>query len=118
MTTRATHKAGCSRSRSGAAGTPFESLGYNSVRRGKGGQPGNLNRMKSLEWLESYDLSTSQGVRGFLQEIIKATWRGDLGSRSAGALNGSVRLLLEHELLPELEKRIKSLEDHKGMKGN
>ena len=73
---------------------------------------------KSLEWLKSYDLASSDGVRGFLQEIIHRTWTGELGSRQAGALNGTMRLLLEHDLLPELEKRIKSLEDNKGMKTN
>jgi len=85
----------------------------------RGGAPhGNGNAKKTPAWLESYDLSTSEGVRSFLQEIIKHTWTGELGTRAASALNGSVRLMLEHELLPELEKRIKSLEDNKGMKTN
>jgi hypothetical protein len=48
-----------------------------------------------------------------LTEIVKRTWTGDLGSRAAGALNGTMRLMLEHELLPELEKRIKVLENEK-----
>lgn len=79
-----------------------------------GGAPkGNENAKKSLAWLESYDLSSSDGVRGFLQEIIKHTWDGSLGSRQAGALNGTMRLLLEHDLLPELEKRISDLEKAK-----
>jgi hypothetical protein len=81
----------------------------------RGGAPrGNGNAKKRLEWLESYDLTSSDGVHKFLQEIIKHTWTGDLGTRAASALNGSVRLMLEHELLPELERRIKVLEnDHK-----
>ena len=90
------------------------------IRRKNAGQarPGNQNAKKSLAWLEEYDLSSPEGVRGFLEEVIKHTWTGDLGTRAAGALNGSVRLMLEHELLPELEKRLKSLEDNKGMKTN
>jgi hypothetical protein len=81
------------------------------ARVGSGAPRSNVNASKSLAWLESYDLTSSDGVRGFLQEIIKHTWIGDLGTRAASALNGSVRLMLEHELLPELERRIKVLED-------
>jgi hypothetical protein len=81
-------------------------------------RPGNQNAKKTLAWVESYDLGSSEGVRNFLQEIIKHTWTGELGTRAASALNGSVRLMLEHELLPELEKRIKVLEDTKGAKMN
>jgi hypothetical protein len=87
-------------------------------RRGRGAPGGNRNAVKSLAWLDEYDLSSSPGVRGFLQEIIHRTWTGELGSRQAGALNGTMRLLLEHDLLPELEKRIRSLEDNKGMRTN
>jgi hypothetical protein len=53
-----------------------------------------------------------------LREVIKAGWTGTLGSRSIGAINGSLRLLLEHLSLPALEKRIKALEDHKGVSRN
>jgi hypothetical protein len=84
-------------------------------RRGSGAPAGNRNGAKSLPWLESYDLASSDGVRGFLVQIVRRTWTGELGSRQAGALNGTMRLILEHDLLPELEKRIKSLE---GMKTN
>lgn len=83
------------------------------MHRKRGGQPRNGNAKKSLEWLDSYDLSSPDGVRAFLQEIIKRSWTGELGSRAAGALNGTMRLLLEHELLPELEKRIKALENER-----
>jgi hypothetical protein len=76
-------------------------------------RPGNQNAKKTLKWLESYDLSTAEGVRGFLQEIVKHTWTGELGTRAASALNGTVRLMLEHELLPKLEARIKLLEDNR-----
>ncbi|MGA2460182.1 MAG: hypothetical protein ABSF82_02045 [Candidatus Bathyarchaeia archaeon] len=81
-------------------------------------RPGNQNAKKTLAWVDSFDLSSQEGVRQFLAEVVKATWTGDLGSRAAGALNGSLRLLLEHEVLPQLEARIKVLEDNRGMKGN
>jgi len=77
---------------------------------GAGARAGNLNGARFLPWLESFDLSTSAGVEGFLRELIKAGWTGTLGSRSIGALNGSLRLLLEHLSLPALEKRIEELE--------
>jgi hypothetical protein len=79
--------------------------------RGLGGAPaGNENAKKALAWLDTYDLSTPEGVDGFLQEVIKRTWTGELGTRAAGALNGSLRILLEHLTLPALEKRITELE--------
>jgi hypothetical protein len=78
----------------------------------RGGAPaGNKNAKKKLPWLGSYDLSTPAGVDGFLQEVIKRTWTGELGTRAAGALNGSLRILLEHMTLPGLEKRIAELEN-------
>jgi hypothetical protein len=76
---------------------------------------GNQNAKKSLAWLDSYDLSSPQGVDGFLQEVIKRTWTGELGTRAAGALNGSLRILLEHMTLPALEKRIEQLEATKAV---
>ena len=84
----------------------------------RGGAPrGNGNAKKVLEWSESFDLSTPQGVAGFLREIIKHTWTGELGTRAASALNGSLRLMFEHVSLPELVKRIEQLEAQKA-KGN
>ena len=81
--------------------------------RNRGGAPrGNLNGQKTLAWLESFDLSSSAGIESFMRELIKAGWTGTLGSRSIGALNGSIRLLLEHLSLPALEKRITELEKH------
>ena len=77
---------------------------------GAGAPAGNLNGAKSLPWLDSYDLSTSAGIEGFMCELIKAGWTGTLGSRSIGAINGSLRLLLEHLSLPDLECRISELE--------
>lgn len=106
-----THKTRVSASRSGVGGTPFNQSTRGGKRVGAGAPRRNLNAAKSLPWLESYDLTSPEGVRGFLKEVIRATWTGGLGSRSAGAVNGSIRLLLEHELLPELERRIKLLEN-------
>lgn len=71
---------------------------------------GNQNAKKALAWLDSYDLSSPEGVDAFLQQVIKCTWTGELGTRAAGALNGSLRILLEHLTLPSLEKRITELE--------
>ncbi len=83
----------------------------NNRMRGLGGAPaGNENARKTLEWLDSYDLSSPEGVDAFLQEVIKRTWTGELGTRAAGALNGSLRILLEHLTLPSLERRIEELE--------
>ena len=73
-------------------------------------RPGNENAKKKLAWLDSYDLSTSAGLDAFLQELVKKTWTGELGTRAAGALNGSLRILLEHMTLPALERRITELE--------
>jgi len=82
----------------------------------RGGQAGNENAKKALSWLDSYDLSTPGGVDGFLQEVIKRTWTGELGTRAAGALNGSLRILLEHLALPALERRIEELEKAREVK--
>jgi len=81
----------------------------------RGAPVGNVNAKKSLPWLSSYDLTTPEGVDRFLQEVIKRTWTGELGTRAAGALNGSLRILLEHLTLPALEKRIKVLEKERGV---
>jgi len=86
---------------------------YRNVRQAR---PGNENAKKKLAWLDSYDLRTPGGVDGFLQEVIKRTWTGELGTRAAGALNGSLRILLEHMTLPALEKRITELEKERQVK--
>ncbi len=45
------------------------------VRAGAGGPDGNRNRVKSLVWLESYDLSTAGSMRGghycWQNEVLK-----------------------------------------------
>ena len=86
---------------------------HKSTRR-EGGQPGNRNASKCLPWAESYDLASPDGVHRFLAEIVKHIWTGELGTRQAGALNGTMRLLLEYDMLPELRRRIDSLEANRG----
>jgi len=81
-----------------------------SIRK-RGGQARNGNAKKCLEWQSGYDLKSPGGIDSFLQEVIKATWEGRLGTRAAGSLNGSLRILLEHLTLPALEKRIEALEN-------
>jgi hypothetical protein len=80
------------------------------IRALRGGQPGNHNAAKTLEWLDSYDLSTPAGLDLFMQEVVRRVWCGDLGTRAASSINGTLRLLLEHMTLPSLERRISELE--------
>ena len=81
-----------------------------SRKRHSGAPAGNENAKKSLAWLDTFDLSNPESIDLFLREVIRATWEGRLGTRAAGALNGSLRLLLEHLALPALEHRIVELE--------
>lgn len=83
---------------------------WGGIRPGAGAREGNENAKKKLMWLEGYDLQSPAGIHRFLAEVIKATWTGELGSRAAGALNGTMRLLLENEILPQVERRLKLLE--------
>jgi hypothetical protein len=89
---------------------------FNQVRRhggrrlGAGSPEGNTNAKKCLEWQSGYDLKSPGGIDNFLQEVIKATWEGRLGTRAGGVLNSSLRLLLEDLTLPSLERRISELE--------
>ena len=90
----------------GSRRTQFNSRGY------RGAPVGNRNAVKALEWLSSYDLSSPQGLDAFMQEVVKQVWTGELGTRAASSINGTLRLLLEHMTLPNLEKRITELEKH------
>ena len=76
----------------------------------QGAPYGNENAKKTLTWLDSYDLSTPAGLDAFMQEVVKQVWRGELGTRAASSINGTLRLLLEHMTLPSLEKRFEQLE--------
>jgi hypothetical protein len=83
----------------------------NEPARSRGGQAGNRNAAKSLPWLDSYDLSTPDGIEAFLREAIHQIWTGDLGSRAAGALNSALHLLItEGKLLADLQRRVAELE--------
>jgi len=90
--------------------TQFNQSQHGGRRAGSGAPAGNGNAKKALAWLDSFDLTNPEGVQAFLKQVIKETWCGRLGSRACGALNGTLRLLLEHMLLPELEERIARLE--------
>ena len=81
----------------------------------QGAPYGNENAKKTLEWLDSYDLSTPAGLDAFMQEVVRQVWTGELGTRAASSINGTLRLLLEHMTLPALEKRIELLEQ--GVRG-
>jgi hypothetical protein len=85
---------------------------------GAGAPRRNLNGQRKLAWLSSYDLSTSEGIAEFLRELIKASWTGKIGSRVSGSLNGSLRLLLEAVHLPELERRVRVLEERRRVVSN
>lgn len=87
------HSRGSSRSRSSGRK-------QNESSRRRGGQSSNGNAKKVLEWLESYDLSSPAGLDSFMQEVIQRVWRGELGTRAASSINGTLRLLLEHMTLP------------------
>lgn len=76
----------------------------------QGAPYGNENAKKTLTWLDSYDLSTPAGLDAFMQEVVRQVWTGELGTRAASSINGTLRLLLEHMTLPSLEKRIEQLE--------
>jgi len=69
--------------------------------------------LKALAWENGFNLSNSAGIRGFLEEVIRAVWEGRLGTRAASSLNGSLRLMFELCELPDLEKRIVELEKMK-----
>ena len=76
----------------------------------RGAPVGNRNAVLALPWDSGFDLSDSEGIRRFLEEVVKAVWEGRLGTRAAGSLNGSLRLLFELCTLPQLEERVAELE--------
>ena len=89
---------------------------HNNQRRGRGGRRrgagapvGNVNALKSLPWVASYDLSTPAGIDSFLQLLVQMVWTGKLGSRSASSINGSLKILIEHLELSQLEKQVEEL---------
>jgi len=95
--------------------------GTRSTRR-EGGQPGNLNRQKSVKMPDDCDLSKREGVEKFLREfLIPAAVSGELGVRTITALTTCSKVLLDaqtNDLLEALDQRIKSLENGRGMRTN
>lgn len=88
-----------------------------------GGQPGNLNRMKHIPIdMSLYDLSTVAGCFALLSRIAEAGLHGEIGSRTHGAMNNTVRIILSYhadiqqvaankQLIEESKCRIKELEE-------
>jgi len=61
----------------------------------RGGAPrGNKNARRHSPWVD-YPLDTRENLDRLIQDTIKGAWTGQLGTRQASAINGSVRLLLE-----------------------
>jgi len=69
-----------------------------------------------------YDLSTVAGCFALLSRIAEAGLHGEIGSRTHGALNNTVRILLSYHsdirqvaanklLIEELRRKIKELEE-------
>lgn len=97
--------------------TPQSSHGGRRV--GAGPPKGNVNGRKGIQlpgWLK---LKSSDEILTFMRKIlIPYTLSGQLGCRQSSAITTACKVLLEYESLQDLEKRIKSLEDNKGMKTN
>jgi hypothetical protein len=51
-----------------------------------------------------------------MQELVRQVWCGRLGTRAGSTINGTLRLLLEHTTLPQLEARITKLEQERQVK--
>lgn len=81
----------------------------------RGGQPRNINARKMPFWA-GYELDTRDAVDQFIQDTIRATWTGELGTRKASAINGAVRLLLEsrHWFGEDVKPRIPPEKDKVG----
>ena len=82
--------------------------------RKRGGQRGNKSACKRPTW-PNFELNSPGDVLRFLREVVRATWEGKLGTRQAGAINGSLRLMLEYDSdigkLEELEELAEKLEE-------
>ena len=92
-------------------------------RRRRGGQLGNLNPQKSIPIdMSLYDLSTVAGCFALLSRIAEAGLHGEIGSRTHGALNNTIRIILTYHAdiqrssenkaaIEESKRRIKELEE-------
>jgi hypothetical protein len=84
---------------------------------------GALNAKKSIPIdMKDYDLSTVAGCFALLSRIAEAGLAGDIGSRTHGALNNTVRIILTYHsdiqkasenkaAIDESKRRIKELEE-------
>jgi len=94
---------------------------HGGSRVGAGAPAGNLNGQKSVK-MPDCDLSTRRGVQKFVRDfLIPAAVSGKLGVRTITALTTCSKVLLdaqEADVLEELEKRIKVLEESRGVKVN
>jgi hypothetical protein len=72
--------------------------------RKRGGQLRNQNAKKVLPW-SNIELNEPKDVIRFLAKVVQATWEGQLGTRQAGAINGSLRLMLQfHDDIKRLDE--------------
>jgi hypothetical protein len=78
--------------------------------RRRGAQSQNLNRQLRLRWLESYDLSTVEGINEVLREATRRLWTGELGSRTGDTLVRLLNLLKEGMETADIEERLEQLE--------
>jgi hypothetical protein len=84
---------------------------------------GALNAKKSIPIdMSLYDLSTVAGCFALLSRIAEAGLHGEIGSRTHGALNNTIRIILTYhsdiaqvaqnqQLIEESKRRIKELEE-------
>jgi hypothetical protein len=79
---------------------------------GRRGAPrGNGNAKKGIQLPDWLKLETSDEILTFIRTIlIPYTLSGQIGSRQAGAVNNSVKVLLEFGRLEDLERRVLELE--------
>jgi hypothetical protein len=82
--------------------------------RGPGAPPNNANPQKRIELPDWLDLTTPEGVRRFMREIlVPNAISGKLGVRVVSAVTTACKVLLdsqEAEILQQLQERIEALE--------
>lgn len=62
-------------------------------------RPGNLNAKKRPVWRFDYlDPTNPASCTRFLVELVKATYTGEIGTRQAGCINNSLRIILSYHL--------------------
>lgn len=74
-------------------------------------RPKNQSARKALPWI-GYDLDSSENCDRFIQDLLKATWTGKLGTRQASTCLAAVRLLLEGRgWIGEMESEPEAIDD-------